>query len=215
MVEDYFQCIICREVVHSSKRRGSTTELLRHHCVETALSNPLPVSKFDHEVVKNAAAKFIAYDLRPFNAVECPGFQEIFLAGVELGQKYPLLGMDDFKRVLPSRHTVKNTIKEVAQNAKVCMTSLFREAIQQYGFGSTLDLWTDSYKHNTYMAMTANIYLLRNTGIENKRLVFYMGHITDIVKSKELIRSRIINVFEGFEVATSDLKEKVTFTTDR
>lgn len=63
--------------------------------------------------------------------------------------------------------------------------------------------------------MTANMYILRNEGLENKRLVFHMGHITEIVKSKELIRARIIDVFRDFDVTEDEIRAKITFTTDR
>lgn len=63
--------------------------------------------------------------------------------------------------------------------------------------------------------MTANVFLLRETCIEQKSIVFHMGYVADIVKSKEVIKLRIIKVFGDFGVSVQDLKEKVTLTTDR
>lgn len=66
------------------------------------------------------------------------------------------------------------------------MKSLLKNAINQGGLGCTLILWTDKYKHNTYMAMTAHFCDVLDEKIEQKSLMIYMGHITDIVNSNHL-----------------------------
>lgn len=167
------------------------------------------------ERLKKAAAKFVCIDIRPFYAIECSGLQDLLLAANEIGKKYPQMSADEFLKLIPSRNTVKATVTDGADYARDAFKILFRESIQQGGLGCTLDLWTDSYKSNTYMAMTANVLLIRATCVEQKRLVFHMGHVTDIVKSKGVIKSRIIEVFDDYEVTAQEIKEYVTFTTDR
>lgn len=204
-IEQFYFCTKCKTVQHSARSCGSTTKLLRHPCV-----NPPERS------VKNVnAAKFVCMDLRPFNALECSGLRELFLAGTELGKKYPTMQNKDFLEIFPSRHTVKTIITDEASRAKEAIKILFRESIKQGGLGCTLDLWSDKFKSNTYMAMTANVYLIRDDHIEQKRLVFHMGYIADIIKSKEVVKSRIVEVFRDFEVSTEEIRENVTFTTDR
>lgn len=161
------------------------------------------------------AAKFVCLNLRPFNSVECLGFHEIVMAGVKLGQKYPTLTKDDLARNIPGRKAVTDMVTADALHSKKYITCAFREAITLGGLGCTLDLWTDKYKHNTYMAMTANFCVVQDEKIVQKRFVFYMGNITDIVKSKQVIKSRIIDVFGDFEISDEEIKTCVVFTTDR
>lgn len=134
---------------------------------------------------------------------------------VQLGQKYPQLTKDDIKNNIPGRHAVKETVATDALDSKDYMKRTFRKAINQGGLGCTLDLWTDNHKHNTYMAMTANICDVLDEKIEMKRFVFYMGNITDIVKSKDVIKSRIVDVFDDFGISKEEIKSNVVFTTDR
>lgn len=63
--------------------------------------------------------------------------------------------------------------------------------------------------------MTANMFLVVEDGIIQKRVVFHMGRIEEIVKSKEVIRARIIEVFRDYGLAEDEIKKYVTFTTDR
>lgn len=214
-IEQFFYCIECKSVQYSARLYGSTTKLLRHPCVTPATFNELNFNANDIEKIERAAAKFVCVDLRPFNAVECSGLRDLILASVELGKKYPKIKSEDISKVLPSRKTVKSIITKEANKAKDAIKILFKNAIEQNGFGCTLDLWTDKFNSNTYMALTANIPFIRDTGIEQKSVVFYMGYFDDIVKSKELVRSRIIKVFCDMGVSNDELKENVTFTTDR
>lgn len=151
--------------------------------------------------------------MRPFNAVECPGLQKLAEAAVEIGKKYPNIKLNDFLAQFPSRDVAKSVITDLAIRAKEAIKVIFEESIKH--LGCTLDLWTDNYKSNTYMAMTANVFLLRDTCIEQKRLVFHVNLVADIVKSKQVIKERIINVFNDFGVGTQELNTNVTFTTDR
>lgn len=119
--------------------------------------------------------------------------------------------MDNF----PGRKAVKNMVAIDAIESKEIITNLFRQAITQGGFGTTLDLWTDKFKHNTYMAMTANFYHAGNDGIDHNRFVIFMDNVTDIVKSKGVIKSKIIEVFADFGVNENEIKSYIVFTTDR
>lgn len=216
-VNNFFHCNKCKEIRFANE--SATTQLLRHPCVAESIpsktSDNIRISQSDIDELKKAAAKFVCLDLRPFNAVECPGFFDIVMAGVKLGQKYPRLTKDDLKKILPGRKAIKNMVTADALDSKETIKLLFREAINQGGLGCTLDLWTDKYKHNTYMAMTANFGVTKEKEIEMKRMVFYMGNITDIVKSKDVIKSRIIDVFHDFGVTEEEIKSYVVFTTDR
>lgn len=62
------------------------------------------------------------------------------------------------------------------------------------------------------MAMTANF---EETHIEPKRIVFYMGNITEIFKSKAVIKSKIVETFADFGITEAEMKDCVVFTKDR
>lgn len=212
-IEQFFYCIKCSEIEYI-RYGGSTTQLLRHPCVG-ANSAAESIDKFALEKLNKAAAKFICCDLRPMNAMEGDGVREIFMAGIELGKKYPKMNTENLVACLPSRKSVKTIIAQQANDAKQRIKSIFKSAIAEGGFGCTLDLWTDKYKHNSYMGMTANVCLSADKSIEQKRIVFNMEHITEIYKSKELIKSKIIETFSHFDVNPVQLAEHITFTTDR
>lgn len=215
---NFFYCTKCQAITHSSAK-GTTTQLLRHECVKSLMqstsSDHIKIDQIDFDNLKTAAAKFVCLDLRPFYSVECPGFQEVIMAGVRLGQKYPQLKKDDLIKNFPGRQAVENEVYKEALESKEHMKYLLREAVNYGGLGCTLDLWTDKYKHNTYMAITANFCIVKDTHIEPKRIVFYMGNITDIVKSKEVIKSTIIDAFADFGLSEAEIKNCVVFTTDR
>lgn len=215
VVEQFYFCVKCEGIIYSQRPSGNTTKLLRHPCVTPSEHADMKINSKEFEDIKRAAAKFVCLDLRPFNAVECTGLRELITAGVKLGKKYPQIKLENFLENFPSRNTVKAIIADEANRAKAAIKIVFKEALKQGGLGCTLDLWTDRFKSNTYIAMTANVFLLRETCIEQKSIVFHMGYVADIVKSKEVIKLRIIKVFGDFGVSVQDLKEKVTLTTDR
>lgn len=65
------------------------------------------------------------------------------------------------------------------------------------------------------MAMTANCCTVLDTHIQQKRFVFSMGNVTEIYKSKEVIKSYIVNAFADYGITEDEIKASVVFTTDR
>lgn len=214
-IEGFYYCTGCDTIEYSPRHGGSTTQLLRHKCV-TVTKSDVRFDTADFDELKRAAAKFICSNLQSFRALECPGLRDIVMAGVRLGKKNPKMSMDDLSFIFPSRNTVKSVVESEAQLAKESIRSLFRKVIDQSGgFGCTFDMWTDKIKHNSYLAMTANMFFANDHNIEQRRLVFHMGCIEELVKSRDVIRSRIIEVFKDYGVSEKEIKECVTFTTDR
>lgn len=211
----FYYCITCNKIIYSPHAvSGSTAQLLRHGCVLKP-SQKITINQSEFDALKRAAAKMVSLDLRPFQAVECPGLLDLVMAGVNLGKKYSDMTIDGLRQIFPSRNTIKGTVLSEALIAKDLIKELFKKAIENGGFGCTLDLWSDSYKFRSYLAMTANMFLLEGNAIIQKRIVFHMGIIDEIVKSKAVIRKRIIDVFRDFGLAEEDIKQYVIFTTDR
>lgn len=211
----FYYCTTCSDIIYSSHAvLGSTAQLLRHGCVAKEVSS-MAINQNEFERLKCAAAKMVCLDLRPLRAVECPGLLDLVMAGVNLGKRYPNMTIDDLKQILPTRNTVKTTITSEAQIAKESIKILFQKAIANGGLGCTLDLWTDSYKQRSYLAMTANMILVEEGRNVQKRIVFNMSTFQKIVKSKAVIRKKIIDVFADFGVSQEAIKNYVIFTTDR
>lgn len=63
--------------------------------------------------------------------------------------------------------------------------------------------------------MTANMFFAEEKELTQKRFVFHMGKIDETVKSRAVVRARIIEVFRDFDMSEADIKKYVTFTTDR
>lgn len=209
-LDQFFYCIKCEQIMYI--RSAATTQLLRHPCISPSSAN---IDTVSIDKLNKAAAKFVCMDLRPMHALEGEGLREIFKAGIELGKKYPKASTESLMENLPSRKSVKTIIANEANDAKQNIKAIFRSAIKEGGFGCTLDLWSDNYKHNSYMGMTANVYIATDDCIELKRIVFSMEHVTDIFKSKDLIKSKIIRVLNDFDVSREEIKNSITFTTDR
>lgn len=80
-VYNFFYCNTCKKIRFANE--NATTQLLRHPCVAELLpsktSDNMRISQSDIDGLKKAAAKFVCSDLRPFYAVECPGFFDIVM----------------------------------------------------------------------------------------------------------------------------------------
>lgn len=113
---------------------------------------------------------------------------------------------EHFLEIFPCRNTVKKYVSDEAVRAKSEMKKLFAEAIKQGGLGCTLDLGSDRYQSNSYLAMTANVFLLRSDCIEHKGVIFHMGLIPDLVKSKDVIKSRIWTFLQSLALAQMKLR---------
>lgn len=144
-VVGFYYCTKCHKVQYSKHApKGSTSQLLRHGCVpKDDEQKSFVISESDHEAINLAATKFVAMDLRPLRAVECPGLLELVWCGVELGKKYPDMTFEDLKREFPTRNTIRNTLIIEGAQSKAVIGQLLKKAIENGGFGCTLDLWSE------------------------------------------------------------------------
>lgn len=188
---------------------------MRHSCVESNRPRKINLEPSEIDNLKNAAAKFVCLDFRSFYALDCSGLRDLVVAGFELGKKCPTMKNSDFLEQFSSRKTVKSCVADEAIRAKIAIKELFKESIKQGGFGCILDLGSERFHSNTYLAMIANVFLLRDDCIKHKRVIFHMGLIGDLVKTKGVIKKRIIEVFAEFDINEQEMKSFVTFTTDR
>lgn len=173
------------------------------------------ISFDDVEKLRRMAGKFVCEDFKPIDSIECVGLRELMALSFEMGKKCPVLSTEEFLKLMPSATIVENVISDEAEHAKDSIKVLFRQSIEQGGLACTLDFWKDEVKSKTFMAMTANLHLIRRNGIEQKRFVFHMEQIENKFQLNEVHERKIIEVFEKFGVSAREMEDYVTFCMDR
>ena len=109
------------------------------------------LSQSDKKKLINASVQDISKDLRPFKAIEDPGFKNVAECLVGLGAKY---GKFDITKALPSRNTVKRHAVDQADDLQKKIIGLMASAIAENGYvGITTDMWTDG-NNRAYLSMT-------------------------------------------------------------
>lgn len=95
--------------------------------------------------------KFIAKDLRPFNAIDGERFVNLMKAMIYIVQKYPFISEENIRQILPCRKSAKNYVNEYADNMKHIIANSLKKAISNPGgFSCTADMWSDDYVYNSY-----------------------------------------------------------------
>lgn len=121
---------------------------------ETKGQKRILVANEEKEKLKDASAKFVAKDFRPYNAVECEGLTDLCPASVQFGQRYPRATANDFEDAMPSRHILVGHMEKVANSAKTEIRKIMDLAKKQNGLAATTDCWTDNYQKRSYMCIT-------------------------------------------------------------
>lgn len=226
LIENFYYCLKCEAVLFSSSSDGNTNAFHRHQCFDsdeemgatkkrkTNNENHILVKDDDKLALKIASAKFVAVDLRPYHAIDCQGLLDLCSAAMKFGQKYPSASETDLKRAMPTRNTVKATIGDIANSTRAKIADILEKA-KVYGFSVTADNWTDKYLHNTYICVTAHCKIVTEFEIKKYDFVLCTNVITDLVKTKEIIVSRILHVLNEYGISASYAKDFITFVTDR
>lgn len=221
VISNFVRCSKCNEF--QEYNGSSTTQLNRHKCSKPqqtldlfVKSNKTKIKEEDFEKVKNACVKFITKDIRPYYAVEGDGFFDLMICMINIGMKYPYISESEIEKLIPSRNTVKGQVEKFAGDMKSKITNYFRQALEYTGgFSATTDLWSDDFKNNTYICLTAHINLFENKKIVSKRFIMHLNKFDAITKSGPLLEKEIIEIFEEFGVSEQCLKSRVVFVTDR
>lgn len=115
VIPNFYFCIKCKEVIHNAYKNGNTNKLNRHTCQKKIGRH---FTQKDKEKLKFAAAKFIADDLRPYNAVEGKGFKALCLELMRFGQRHAKATEVDLEEVLPCRNTVRDGVKVMSDQSR-------------------------------------------------------------------------------------------------
>ena len=165
------------------------------------------LSQSDKKKLLNASVEYIAQDIRPFKAIENPGFLKLADCLVCLGAQY---GNFDVKKALPSRHTAKRHAVQQVEEKQQEVINHFLSAIKANGYvGITTDMWTDG-NSRSYLSLTLHFV---EKGFLHHCVIAVNPHVSDI-KSGKNMREEIVTFFDKYEVSQDVLKEHCLFVSD-
>lgn len=218
-ITNFAQCKNCMKFVQYN--RSSTTQLSRHKCdgwpqftIEQCLRPR--VTKEDITAIRDAAAKFIALDIRPFYALEGDGLKDLLLTFAKITRKYGNLNKLEINRLLPRRLTISRYIHDKFLQSKAMMIDDFQRALEfPGGFSCTTDIYTDCHKSNSYLGITASLNLVVNGKIVHKRYVMNLDKLDAVSKTGEAIFGAIKACFASFQISEEQLTKQIIWVTDR
>lgn len=207
----------------------TTSKLLSHACqidkqprindfLSSSTSNASPASFSREEIdeIREAASQFVVNDIRPFYAVEGEGLRNFLKAIVKVSKRHPNMSEADIDRLLPSRRVIKRYVYNKSIEMKKIIKNDFKRAIESVGgFCVTLDLYSDKYKCNNYLGITAKMNILSGDEIEQKEYVINLDAIYSTKKTGQVVREEIIKVLNQFDLTENHMRENITWITDR
>lgn len=227
LIENFYFCLGCCSVVYSASTDGNTNAFRRHECIESDEEmdgkkrrkknngKTIMIKEDDKRALKIATAKFITKDLRPIRSIDCPGIFDLCSACMRFGQKYPTATDEVLKGALPTRNTAMAAISEVANSVWGKIKMIIEKTKKHGGFAATADNWTDNHIHNTYICIVVHAKIATELEIKKYSFVLHTDIITDLVKTKQVIVQRIVDVFGEYGLNAHDVKKFITFVTDR
>lgn len=159
----------------------TTSKLLSHNCqndkqpkINNFLTTARSVnfSKQEIDEIKEAASEFVVNEIRPFYAVEGQGLRKFLRTIVKISKRHPNLNEADIDRLLPSRKVVQRHVFNKSIKMKELIKNDFKRAIESVGgFCCTIDIYSDKYKCNSYLGMTAKLNIINGEEIEQKEYI--------------------------------------------
>ena len=188
----YVKCTQCSKIMKHTVHSSGTTHLKRHAATHSADSRNqsvrsqtsltsflVPKKKLndaDRKELLSSLAYFCARDIRPFSAVEGPGFKKVMQNCIALGSKYGKISVDDF---MPSRTTVAARCHDEVAESRHMLVDTINSFVAEHGMICvTTDMWTDGYSKKNFVAVTT--HMLVNGEMKNRTLQAFEGfyHIT-------------------------------------
>lgn len=221
LVNGFVRCRKCDELV--TYKGPTTSQLLRHKCnlVQPTLDSFVSTKRIkftesELSSVRDAAMEFVVKDIRPFFAVEGDGFRNLCKTLLAVGQNHRRVNSNDIERLIPHRTAIKEHVDQKANEVQKIIMEDFRKAFEYPGsFACTTDLWSDNYRHISYMCLTAHINLFENNTIRHKKYVYHVNSMDAMSKTAENIFKEITDVLQKFGVSERNMKNRIYWTTDR
>lgn len=209
---EYFVCKECGEVKKNVNKKGNTNLLNRHKCIK---KTRVVFSQLHKDQLKFAAAKFVAGDLRPYNIVQTVNFRKFMSEAFFMGQKYPYASPNDFEQALPCSNTVKSAIKSISDDNRKFITDEIILAKEFKSIAVILDLGTDNYPHNSYLAIVCVLAYVKDGIIKHKKYTMHLNEVEELTKTKEVVMKHLFIVLESYGLSKSEAKTMAIFVSDR
>lgn len=222
LVANFVICIHCNQFVlfHGN----TTTQLQRHQ--RKCSSKPSNQDKNDKPRItfklaelsdlRDAAAKFVIKDCRPFYAIEGDGLLDLCTEIGRLASRHPKITKQDYKKALPSRNTLTTHVTSLAEKANSIIGTALRDAIQNSGrFSVTTDLGTEQYNSTSLLSLTAHILREGEFGLYLDVFTIDVHNMQTISHTGENIRYALLQIFSQHGISEDEVKKHVVFVTDR
>lgn len=232
IINGWVQCVKCNR--YTPYNGSTTTRLKSHRCDKpqrnlmsfyvsspsspsSALSkNRIQFSKYDKEMIREAAVKFVAKDIRPFYAIEGEGLIDLCTSMVMIGQNYPNIRKSDIVDLLPSRQTLQRFAITKATIAKTHIADDLHKALRTVGsFSSTVDTSTSRVQSITYLTITAKINIYENNCVTKKEFVLSANAMRNEQITGVNIRQKIDAVYKDFGISDYQIRHDIVWITDR
>lgn len=113
--------------------------------------------------------------------------------------------------ILPHPTTISRDIHKAADGLRNTLTEKLRAQFSSVGGAITLDVWTDKFRKQSYLGVTAH-YVDDKFQLHDRILT---THFLDSEESKtgELLRTELFRILQQFNIF--DFVEEIVFVTDR
>lgn len=223
LIENYVWCLHCK---HPIAYLGSTTTRLKDH------QRKCPARPFDEandkskatitfklaelEQIKDAAAKFIVKDIRPFLAIEGEGLRDLIYSGIQLGRKYPKMNEADLRNAIPTRNTVLARVHEMAESGKNLLARKLRNAIITTGkIAATADIWTEPNNSTAFLSLTVHFFTIENAEIKLEAYTADIREMKTASMTGSVIKQAIYEMFGELGITEDEVRAYVCIVTDR
>lgn len=221
--QQYVQCMECKKLIKHDMHKSGTTHLSRHseaHAADKATEPPRKqrkVTEFvkrktilsaqDKASLHSAMGYFCARDIRPFSAVDGPGFKQLAQQFINIGKKYGNVEVSD---VLPSRTTVSELCAVETKQCRQDLVARINEFCNSHGIlGITTDMWQEEYKKKNFVAIT--VHMIEKEVMVSRVLQVYQFPY-DEQKTAENIRASLHKITDALGI--NDMTQHFYYVTD-
>lgn len=212
VIDNYFHCIVCKEIEYSVRSDGNTNKLKRHKCVQDLQTG---ICSADKEKLKFAETRFVYMDNKSYNSVEGTGYKQLLKTVFEIGQNNPKVKVDAFERDLSVRNTIKNTIGTVLNETIKLIAHEISLAKKHNSMSIIIDNWTDNFQRNSYFGIILLLAYTDESGrILRKKYTLNVDEVTEPVKSKQVLAEHLYRVLAKYGLTPDEIR-KIIFIADR
>jgi hypothetical protein len=157
---DYAACKSYNKV-YTFKTSIGTTTISKHKCPipasEVAVAKVFfkkhIVTKQEKETMTTTAADYCATDMRPFESLNGLGLKALIQTALDI--RSSSTGRVTIDELLANSTTVSRNVDSRARNGRKKLTLVLKKHFDlSLNVASTLDLWTNAIKKNSYMSIT-------------------------------------------------------------